>query len=252
MLALHPDLDVVIGVDTHKDTHTAAAVGATGAVLEHLTVPADPAGYRQLIGFGRRHGARLWAIEGTGSFGAGLTTALHACCERVVEVDRPQRPARRGGVKSDDIDAVRAARQVLAGVGLSEPRRRGDREAIRVLLATRGQAVTFRTRAISALHALVTSAPDGIRERLRTLPLGQLLQTCAGLRDSSRRSVEESATVLALHSTPPRWGSPGLGLVGSGPSPEVKARFLMPDSDQGRSRHVRAGGPFARSKTGCL
>jgi hypothetical protein len=51
MLALHPDLDVVIGVDTHNDTHTAAAVGATGAVLEHLTVPADPAGYRQLIGF---------------------------------------------------------------------------------------------------------------------------------------------------------------------------------------------------------
>jgi hypothetical protein len=77
-------------------------------------------------------------------------------------------------VKSDDIDAVRAARQVLAGVGLGEPRRRGDREAIRVLLTTRAQAVEFRTRAISALHALVTSAPDVIRERLRTLPLGQL------------------------------------------------------------------------------
>src|SRR5215213_3627666 len=189
MLALHRDLGVVIGVDTHKHTHTAAAVGSTGAVLEHLTVPADPAGYRQLIAFGQRHDATLWAIEGTGSFGAGLTTALHACCERVVEVDRPQRPARRGGVKSDDIDAVRAARQALAGVGLSEPRRRGEREAIRVLLTTRAQAVEFRTRAISALHALVTSAPDGIRERLRTLPLGQLLQTCAGLRDTSRRSV---------------------------------------------------------------
>jgi hypothetical protein len=201
MLALHPDLDVVIGVDTHKHTHTAAAVGATGAVFEHLTVPADPAGYRQLIGFGRRHGATLWAIEGTGSFGAGLTTALDACCERVVEVDRPQRPARRGGVKSDDIDAVPAARQALAGVGLSVPRRRGDREAIRVLLSTRGQAVTFRTRAISALHAQVASAPDGLRERLRTLPLGQLLHTCAGLRDSSRRSIEESATVLAMRST---------------------------------------------------
>jgi transposase len=110
MLALHPDLDVVIGVDTHKDTHTAAAVGATGAVLEHLTVPADPTGYRQLIAFGRRHDATLWAIEGTGSFGAGLTTALLSRCERIVEVDRPQRPARRGGMKSDDIDAVRAAR----------------------------------------------------------------------------------------------------------------------------------------------
>jgi hypothetical protein len=62
----------------------------------------------------------------------------------------------------------------------------------------RAQAVTFRTRAISALHAVVTSAADGLRERLRTLPLGQLLQTSAGLRDSSRRSVEESATVLAM------------------------------------------------------
>ena len=201
MLAHHPDLDVVIGVDTHKDTHTAAAVGATGAVLEQLTAAADPAGYRQLIDFGRRHSATLWAIEGTGSFGAGLTTALLARCERIVEVDRPQRPARRGGVKSDDIDAVRAARQALAGVGLSEPRRRADREAIRVLLTTRGQAVEFRTRAIAALHALVTSASDSLRQRLRTLLLGQLLQTCAGLRDSSRRSVEASATVLAMRST---------------------------------------------------
>ena len=104
-------------------------------------------------------------------------------------------------MKSDDIDAVRAARQALAGVGLSEPRRRGEREAIRVLLTTRAQAVEFRTRAISALHALVTSAPDGIRERLRTLPLGQLLQTCTGLRGSARYSAEESATVVAMRST---------------------------------------------------
>src|SRR5215218_6441990 len=78
MLALPPDLGAVIGVDTHKHTHTAAAVGSTGAVLDHLTVPADPAGYRQLIAFGQRHDATLWAIEGTGSFGAGLTTALLA------------------------------------------------------------------------------------------------------------------------------------------------------------------------------
>ena len=92
-------------------------------MLEHLTVPADPAGYRQLIAFGRRHDATLWAIEGTGSFGAGLTTALLSCCERIGEVDRLKRPARRA-VKSDDIDAVRAAWQALAGVGLSEPRQR--------------------------------------------------------------------------------------------------------------------------------
>jgi transposase len=194
-------IDVVIGVDTHKHTHTAAAVSPTGAVLDQLTVPADAKGYRRLIAFGERHDARLWAIEGTGSFGAGLTTALLAHDERVVEVDRPQRPARRAGAKSDDIDAVRAARQVLAGQGVSEPRSRGQREAIRVLLATRAQAIDFRTRAIAALHALVTSAPDNLRQRLRGLPLGELLRTCAALRGSARQSAEEFATVTAMRST---------------------------------------------------
>jgi transposase len=199
MLTEH--LDAVIGVDTHKRTHTAAAVASTGAVLEQLTVPADPKGYRQLVAFGRRHGAKLWAIEGTGSFGAGLTTLLLASSERVVEVERPQRSARRDGVKNDDVDAVRAARQALAGVGVSEPRCRGEREAIRVLLTTRAQAIEFRTRAIAALHALVVSAPGVLRERLRPLPLAKLLHTCAGLRGSSRQTAEEFATVVALRAT---------------------------------------------------
>ncbi len=198
---LSDDLDVVIGVDTHKHTHTAAAVTATGAVLEHITARADPKGYRQVMAFGRRHGAVSWAVEGTGSFGAGLTTLLLASGERVVEVDRPERPARRAGVKSDDVDAVRAARQALAGVGVSEPRCRGEREAIRVLLATRAQAIEFRTRAISALHALVISAPDRLRERLRSLTVGHLLSTCAGLRGSSRQNAEEFATVMAMRAT---------------------------------------------------
>jgi transposase len=89
----------------------------------------------------------------------------------------------------------------LAGDGVGEPRSRGRREAIRVLLTTRAQAVEFRTRAISALHALVTSAPDGLRERLRALPLGQLLRTCASLRGSSRHDAEEAATTMALRAT---------------------------------------------------
>ncbi len=201
MVTLEKSSDVVIGVDTHKDSHTAAAVSSTGAVLEQLTVPADPKGYRKLIAFGRRHEAGLWAIEGTGSYGAGLTTALLARSEVVVEVDRPQRSARRGGAKSDDIDAVRAARQALAGVGLAEPRGRGEREAIRVLMTTRAQAIEFRTRAISALHALVTSAPDRLRERLRGMSFTALLDTCAALRGSSLQSAEEFATVTAMRST---------------------------------------------------
>lgn len=199
MLAEKPG--VVIGVDTHKHTHSAAAVAPTGAVLERCTVAADAAGYRQLLKFGRGHDAILWAVEGTGSFGAGLTAALVTGRQQVVEVDRPQRPARRGGVKNDDVDAVRAARQALAGIGVSDPRARGQREAIRVLLATRAQAIDFRTRAIAALHALVTSAPDRLRQRLRSLPVGQLQRTCAALRRSGRHDAEEFATVMALRAT---------------------------------------------------
>jgi transposase len=73
---LAEELDVVVGVDTHKHTHTAAAVVSTGAVLEHVTVALNPKGYRALMAFGHRHGATLWAVEGTGSFGAGLTAVL--------------------------------------------------------------------------------------------------------------------------------------------------------------------------------
>jgi transposase len=86
------ELDVVVGVDTHKHTHTAAVLRPSGAVVDHLSAAADPKGYRRLVAFGRRHGdRRLWAVEGTGSFGAGLCAALLAGGETVVEVDRPQR-----------------------------------------------------------------------------------------------------------------------------------------------------------------
>jgi hypothetical protein len=198
-------VDVVIGIDTHKHTHTAAAVSSTGEVLEYVTVATDPRGYRQLLTFGHRHGAQLWAIEGTGSFGAGITTLLCATGERVVEVERPKRPARRAGVKSDHVDAVRAARQAIARDGVSEPRRRGDREAVRVLLTTRAQAVESRVQAVDALHALIVSAPDSVRERLRSpRPIGQLLRTCASLRGSSRHDAEEFATVIALRATAQR------------------------------------------------
>ncbi|HYA44415.1 MAG TPA: IS110 family transposase [Acidimicrobiales bacterium] len=193
------ELRIVIGVDTHKRTHTAAVVSSTGAVLEHLTVCADPQGFKHLIAMARRLGdPRVWAVEGTGTFGAGLTTALLSAGERVVEVDRPKRPPRRAGVKNDEIDAVRAARQALSEEAWAEPRARGDREAIRVLLVTRSQVVDFRARTIAAIHALVTTAPDNLRERLRHLPVRSLVETCASMRGSARQSAEEYATTMAL------------------------------------------------------
>ncbi len=103
MLAEHADH--VIGVDTHRDAHSAAAIATgTGTVAAQTTVAADAFGYKRLLRFARRHarGRRVWAIESSGSFGAGLTMFLLAHGEWVVEVDRPKRPARRNGAKSDE------------------------------------------------------------------------------------------------------------------------------------------------------
>jgi transposase len=116
MSMLAGQVDVVIGVDTHRDTNTAALVDATtSGVLTHTACSTDALGYKRLLAFADKHGhgRRVWAIEGSGSYGAGLTTFLLERGEWVVEIDRPGRPARRNGAKTDELDAVRAAREAL-------------------------------------------------------------------------------------------------------------------------------------------
>ena len=105
-------VDGVIGVDTHRDSLTAAVVTNLGGVLAQLTTRADAAGYQRLLDFARVQvpGRRCWAVEGAGSFGAGLAAFLAQHGERVVEVGRPKRPVTRTGAKSDALDAARAAR----------------------------------------------------------------------------------------------------------------------------------------------
>jgi len=100
-------VELVIGVDTHADTHTAALVAVdTRALLATITVTADADGYTQLLELAERHGGlRAWAIEGAGGYGTGLTRHLADIGEMVVELDRPVRPGRRAGPKSDVIDA---------------------------------------------------------------------------------------------------------------------------------------------------
>jgi transposase len=200
---LADQIDHVIGVDTHKDSHSAAVVNPTGAVVANRTVPADAFGYKRIHRFALEHapGRRVWAIEGTGSFGSGLTTYLLEQGEWVVEIDRPARPARRNGAKSDALDAARAAREALGREHLAQPRRRGDREAVRVLLATRHGAIQARTRAICHLKALVVNAPEALRHQLRKLDTDQLLARCARLRTGPSQSVEHRATITGLRCT---------------------------------------------------
>jgi transposase len=203
MSMLADQVDAVIGVDTHKATHTAAVVAPTGAVAAHLTVSSDAPGAKRVLAFARRHAParRVWAIEGTGSFGAGLTAYLLGQGEWVVEIDRPRRPARRDGAKSDELDAVRAAREALSREHLAQPRRRGSREALRVLLVTREGAVVERTRAVTALQALVVNAPERLRDQLRHLGTRELVPRCARLRSGPTQSLEHRATITALRST---------------------------------------------------
>jgi len=200
-LALAKDIDYVIGVDTHKDSHTAAVVNVTGGVISALDVTATEVGYRRLLALANRHaiGRRAWAVEGTGSYGSGLAAFLAARGERVLEVERPRRPRQKPG-KSDQLDAIAAAREALADDKLAMPRMRGAREALRVLLATREGALKARTQALCQLHALVVGAPELLRSRLRRLSTEALVTRCAQLRRQPDQCLELQITTQALRS----------------------------------------------------
>jgi transposase len=175
-------------------------------VLAQATTSADAAGYQRLLGFAQAHlpGRRLWAVEGAGSFGAGLTAVLQRRGEWVVEVGRPKRPASRSGANSDALDAVRAAREVLGQDRPALPRRRGEREALRALLTTRRSATTARVAAVGQLKALIVGAPEELRAELRGQPTSRQVAYCAGLRERPARSLEHRATIRVLRATAQR------------------------------------------------
>lgn len=200
MTMLADVVEVVIGVDTHKHSHTAAVVAAgTGAAGESATVATDPDGYAELLAMAERHsGLRAWAIEGTGGYGAGLARFLAERGEVVIELDRPQRPARRNGAKSDPLDAVRAAREALAREHLAQPRARGERAALAVHLAARRSAVEGATLAQRQLHALVTAAPELLRARFRGQNTREMLTTASRLRTHTSWDIEATATATVL------------------------------------------------------
>lgn len=193
--------DVFGGVDTHGRTHHAAAIDGAGHLLDDAEFPATAAGYRALLawlaGFGRLVKV---GVEGTGTYGAGLARHLADQGIEVIEVDRPDRKTRRRQGKSDPIDAIAAARAVLAGTATGTPKARtGLVEAIRVLRVARRSAVKQRRQAIQQLRDLVSTAPDALRERLGDLTAAQLVTTCAGFRPGDLTDVIE-ATKFALRS----------------------------------------------------
>ncbi len=124
---------VAIGVDTHKKVHVAVALDALGARLDSREITTTRAGYESLLSWAQALGLPVFAVEGSGSYGAGLVRFLEQAGVSVYECERPRRQERRRG-KSDLIDAALAARRLLAGERLSLPRGGGRREDLRLLL----------------------------------------------------------------------------------------------------------------------
>ena len=193
-------VELVIGVDTHADTHTAAVVATRSrAVLATATVTADEDGYTELFALAEHHGGlRGWAIEGTGGYGAGLAHHLAKRDELVVELDRPVRPRRRAGAKSDALDAERAARDALSRSRLARPKTGPERASLQMLLTARRAAIGAATTAQRQLRALVITAPEPVRAQFRAHSTRDMIATATRLRPTARAGVETFTALSVL------------------------------------------------------
>ena len=202
-----PAAEIIVGVDTHKHTHTAVALNAFGARLGTMVAPASRKGYRQIETWARAFGqVRAFGVEGTGSYGAGLSRALQKAGHRVLEVNRPDRSARRRHGKDDPLDAEAAARAVLGGQATAEPKSGTSTvEMIRHLTLARDAAVKARTQAMLTLKSIIVSAPGELREQLEVIR-GKLtlVRHLAALRPGPITSTTASAKV-ALKAIARRW-----------------------------------------------
>ena len=200
MVMLAEQYEFVIGGDPDRDTIDLAVVDAgTGSVRSHCTDRADGAGYDRLLAWAEQHapGRRVWALEGTGSFAAGLAMVLAEAGEEVVEVSGGKRSR---GAKNDRIDAARAARAALAAEHRAAPRARGLREALRQVLVTRQAVLVSRTKAINELKSLIIVAPEHLRARLRGAPLTTQLTRIEAMQRPLGATVEHRVTVMTMQS----------------------------------------------------
>ena len=193
--------EVVLGVDTHLEFHVAVALDRLGRRLGELKVPTTVKGYRELVRWAEGFGIVACAgVEGTGSYGAGLARHLSTVGIAVVEAERPKRRHRRNG-KSDPVDAERAARAVLAGEASGVPKSGdGEVEMIRTLRGARRSAVKARVQAANLLKAMLVTAPEEIRRRLRGFPTKELVAVAARFRLGEDPEDVEGATRFALRS----------------------------------------------------
>ena len=191
---------VVGGIDTHGEIHVAAALDNIGGLLGTRSFEADPAGYKALLAWLESFGPLAQVgVEGTGSYGAGLARFLSRAGIVVIEVDRPNRQARRNAGKSDPLDAVEAARATLSGKANGRAKSRdGWVEALRVLLVAKRSARAARVKALTQMRQLTYSAPDQLQSRLKGLAIAEFVSAAQGLRPARSPDAMTAATKAAL------------------------------------------------------
>jgi transposase len=196
-----PARHVTGGVDTHADVHVACAFDSvTARKLAHESFPATGPGYDQLLSWMREFGTiDAIGVESTGSWGAGLTRHLSDNAVPVIEVDRPDRKARRNEGKSDPTDAEAAARAVISGRASGTPKSRdGHVEAVRAIEVVCHGAVKDRTRAINQFRALLVSAPESLRQQCRGLTLTKQLAKARRFAERVEHDIVVNETRIAL------------------------------------------------------
>ena len=188
---------VVIGADTHLDSHHLAVITDAGKPLADTEFPTSQTGYDDAVRWAQSFGTIVIAgVEGTSSYGAGLTWVLQAAGVEVAEVSRPDRAARRRQGKSDPLDAYAAARAALAGHGVAVPKdaRTG---ALRALLSARRSAVKAHTAATNQIHALLVTAPAELRDRYRRHNSNALVKALARCRPATHNDATTVAVLTA-------------------------------------------------------
>jgi transposase len=175
---------VIVGVDTHKDVHVAVAVDQDGRLVGRQQVKTTQQGCAALHNWAVQLAPYVrFAVEGTGSYGAGLSRYLAQRGIQVTEVRGPSRQLRHDRGKSDTVDAEAAARSALAGTATTVPKSGNDWvEMVRVLRIARTSAMHQRSQVINQLHAVVVSAPPDLRDELRGLRQADLVARVARYR----------------------------------------------------------------------
>lgn len=197
--------DVVFaGVDTHKELHALCLLDGLGKKFFEGMFRADEAGYAAMAdAIGDPSRCAVVGVEGTGSYGAGLTSYLLERGYDVREVLRPKKEKRRrGSSKNDFLDAERAARDAASGKAKALPKAQdGWVMALRNLSAAERLATKTSTAAVNAAKSLLITAPEGIRAKYRGMGTAKMMSSLSRKRatgDPVEDALYASLRTLAI------------------------------------------------------